>query len=356
MSQKVTLKELARLSGTSIATVSRVLNNSELVSEEARASINNAIAQTGYKRQGRLSVLSQLKKIVIIANDDVETPASFYNSILSGLKFEANRLSIDFELLLTSQITDFEQYHEYLSSFSGILLIGLENPLTLEYLRKHNLPVQIINGVDSKMQFSSISPDYEQGGYLAGRYFIELGLKQPKLVTVNLRHSIYQRQQGFMRAYHEAGIEFSIQDNVIDLLSVAKELDPSLHEAIINNSAGADFGASKLFPALIKQGYFEQVDSVFCICDMMAISLIQALKSHNINVPQDISIIGFDDLEVSKMITPNLTTIQVNYIDLAKQGLAMLIHRINHGTVSSVRSNLSVELIERNSVNKLCLI
>ena len=133
MSQKVTLKELARLSGTSIATVSRVLNNSELVSEEARASINNAIAQTGYKRQGRLSVLSQLKKIVIIANDDVETPASFYNSILSGLKFEANRLSIDFELLLTSQITDFEQYHEYLSSFSGILLIGLENPLTLEY-------------------------------------------------------------------------------------------------------------------------------------------------------------------------------------------------------------------------------
>lgn len=350
MSKKITLKELAKLSGTSIATVSRVLNNSESVSDEARNSINNAIAQTGYKRQNRLSVLSQLGKIAIIANDDVETPASFYNSILTGLKFEANRLSIEFELLLTSQITNFDKYHEHLSSFSGILLIGLENSHTLEYLRKHDLPVQIINGVDSNMQFSSISPDYEQGGYLAGQYFIQRKLQQPKLVTVNLRHSIYQRQQGFMRAYHDAGIEFSTQDQVIDLLSIAKELDSNLYHSIANNNAGADFGASQLFPVLIEQGYFDECDSVFCICDMIAISLIQSLKSHDIKVPEDISVTGFDDLEVSKLITPNLTTIQVNYIDLAKQGLAMLIHRINHGTVSSVRSNLSVELIERNSV------
>ncbi len=350
MSKKITLKDLATLSGTSIATVSRVLNNSESVSDEARININKAIAQTGYKRQNRLSVLSQLGKIAIIANDDVETPSTFYNAILSGLKFEANRLSIEFELLLTSQITNFDKYHEYLSSFSGILLIGLENPHTLEYLRQHDLPIQIINGVDASMQFSSISPDYEQGGFLAGQYFIRHHLKRPKLVTVNLRHSIYQRQQGFMRAYHDAEIEFSKKDQVIDLLKVAKEFDLDLYQSIANNTAGADFGASQLFPYLIEQGYFDDCDSIFCICDMMAISLIQSLKSHNIQVPQDISVIGFDDLEVSKIITPNLTTIRVNYIDLAKQGLAMLIHRINHGTVSSVRSNLSVELIERNSV------
>lgn len=350
MGKKVTLQELAKQSGTSIATVSRVLNNSELVSDETRNIINQAIEKTGYKKQKRLSVLSQLGKIAIIANDDVETPSSFYNAILSGLKFEANRLSIEFELLLTSQIANFDKYHQYLSSFDGILLIGLENPLTLEYLRKHNLPVQIINGVDSLMQFSSISPDYEQGGYLAGQYFLNRSLTKPKLLTANLRQSIYQRQQGFMRAYHEVGNELDLTHQIIDLLEVSKIISPKLHHKIMNNNAGADFGAVKLLPTLIENGYFDDCDSVFCICDMMAISLIQSLKSHGVRIPEDISVIGFDDLEVSKIITPNLTTIQINYIDLAKQGLAMLIHKINHGTVCSVRSNLSVELIERNSV------
>lgn len=350
MSQKTTLKELARLSGTSIATVSRVLNNADSVSDEARDAINTAIMQTGYKRQNRLSVLSQLGKIAVIANQDVETPSSFYNAILSGLKHEANRLSIEFELFLTHSATNLSKYHEYLSTFSGILLIGLENPSTLEYLKSHHLPIQIINGIDASMQFSSISPDYEQGGFLAGQYFIQRGMQRSKLVTANLRHSIYQRQQGFMRAFHQAGRDFSPKDQVIDLLSVARTLDAELHQNIANNTCGADFGASKIFPTLIEQGYFDSCDSVFCICDMMAISLIQALKSHGIQVPEDISVMGFDDLEVSKMITPNLTTIHINYIDLAKQGLAMLIHKINHRTLSSVRANLSVELIERNSV------
>ncbi|MCQ1061164.1 LacI family transcriptional regulator [Photobacterium sp. ZSDE20] len=350
MSKKVTLKELAKYSGTSIATVSRVLNNSEFVSNDTRESINRAIEQTGYKRQNRLAVLSQLRKIAIIANDDVETPSSFYNSILSGLKFEANRLSIDYELFLINQTDNFDKYHEYLSSFDGILLIGLENPLTLEHLKRHDLPVQIINGVDTNMLCSSISPDYEQGGYLAGQHFIKQSLIHPKIITVNLRHSIYQRQQGFMRAYHDIGADFSLDEQVIDLLDVAKNSDPKLFKMIKNNNAGANFSAHKLLPNLIERGYFDNCDSVFCICDMIAISLIQSLKNHGTRIPEDISVIGFDDLEISKMITPNLTTIHVNYIDLAKQGLAMLIHKINHGTLSSVRSNLSVELIERNSV------
>ncbi len=346
---KPTLENVAKLANTSIATVSRALNNSGYVSDDLKLKVEQAVKQLGYKRKAYKSLpLATLNKIVVITNDDFSNPNSFYYAVLSGLKFETERLDIDIEVVLIDSLSDSKETLE--NQFEGVdavILVGMEDPNILDTLKSLDKPVQIINGSDPSMQCSSISPDYEYGGYLAGQYLLEAGNRNNCIITVNLRQSLIDRQLGFQRAHRQIELYPERSCKVIDLIEYAKKHDSALYDKIIHGHAGGDFGAKYLLPKIIEEGLLDNIDGVFCICDLMAISLLQALKSKKIT---DISIIGFDDLPISSLVTPQLTTIRSNYYDLAKQGLAMLISKQAHSTISGIRSYMAVELIERNSV------
>lgn len=346
---KPTLENVAKLANTSIATVSRALNDSGYVSDDLKLKVEQAVKQLGYKRKVYKSLpLSTLSKIVVITNDDFSNPNSFYYAVLSGLKFEAERLEIDIEVVLIDSLGENkEALEEQFEGADAVILVGMENPSLLDVLKSLGKPVQIINGSDPSMQFSSISPDYEYGGYLAGQYLLEAGNRNNCIITVNFRQSLIDRQLGFQRAHRQIDIHPERSCKVIDLVEYAKKHDPILHDKIIRGDAGGDFGAKYLLPKIIDDGLLNNIDGVFCICDLMAISLMQTLKSKKM---ADISIIGFDDLPISSLVTPQLTTIRSNYYDLAKQGLAMLISKQAHSTISGIRSYMAVELIERNSV------
>lgn len=346
---KPTLENVAKLANTSIATVSRALNDSGYVSNELKLKVEQAVKQLGYKRKVYKSLtLSTLNKIVVITNDDFSNPNSFYYAVLSGLKFETERLDIEIEVVLIDSLSDSKESLE--NQFEGadaVILVGMENPAILDTLKALGKPVQIINGSDPSMQFSSISPDYEYGGYLAGQYLLKAGNRNNCIITVNFRQSLIDRQLGFQRAHRQLEFHPERSCKVIDLVEYAKKHDPVLYDKIIHSTAGGDFGAKYLLPKIIDEGLLDNIDGIFCICDLMAISLMQALKHKQVG---NKSIIGFDDLPISSLVTPQLTTVRSNYYDLAKQGLAMLISKQAHGTISGIRSYMAVELIERNSV------
>lgn len=351
MSSKSTISQVAERAETSIASVSRVINNAHNVSDELRRNVQSAIKALGYQRSSKFLITNCLGRLAVIANNDAADPNSFYNSIFEGLQYEAQRLMIEIELLLIGSLSaDNEELINQLSGFDAIILVGMDHPELLSVLGEMKVPIQVINGSDPSLVYSSISPDYEQGGYLAAKYFIKNNLLRAKIVTVNLRHSIYQRQQGFSRAFTESGFDFDESTQVIDLLKISKDHYPNIYQRIIDGESGGDFGSKKMLPKLIESGAFEDCDAVFCICDMIAINLMQCFKSKRISVPQDISIIGFDDLPLSPLITPALTSVRTNYYDLARHGLAMLINKMNLGTVSSIKASVAVEIIERESV------
>ena len=354
--EKTTLTTIAKISGVSKATVSRVLNNSAAVSEDIKLKVNQAVRQSGYtKKNTKLQISLTISKIIIISVDDITIPHSFYGEILEGLQTETRKLGIDLELILFSQIMNNETLADDLIRSQAVILIGMDNPWVLGQLKLLSIPTVIINGSDPEMKISSISPDYEFGGFLAANELIKNGHKKIKLMTVNIKHSIFQRSDGFSRAIELSGLKFDSSFNIIDLAKKAEELypDSDLHDRIVNNKAGLDFGAKEILPRLIDEGYFSDCTAVFCVCDMMAISLIDALRNKGINVPKDISIIGFDDLEISSMTSPKLTTIGTDYKILSKSAIHNLIETVNHKNNVAVRSNVAVHINRRDSIKNI---
>lgn len=346
---KPTLENIAKISNTSIATVSRALNGSGYVSQELKDKIDNAVKQIGYKKKIYNSA-SQfiLNRISVVTNDDFSNPNSFYYAILSGLKFECERLNIELNITLLSSLPHEKALlRKEFEDTDAVIIVGMENPSLLDELKDIGVTVQIINGSDPNMFFSSISPDYEHGGFIAAQFLINNGNHKNCIITANIRQSLQDRQLGFQRAHRQYSSSMYCQCRVIDLVEYAKKHDIELYQRIRSGEAGGDFGAKQLMPKIISEGLLNDTDGIFCVCDLMAISVQQSLKHANIT---DKSLVGFDDLPISSLVSPQLTTIRSNYFDLAKQGLAMLINKHAHGTISGIRAYMAVELIERESV------
>ncbi|GEA52118.1 LacI family transcriptional regulator [Vibrio inusitatus NBRC 102082] len=355
--KKTTLDDIAKLSGVSKTTVSRVLNSSSQVSDTIRQKVEAVLEDSGYqKKPQKMEFSLDFRKITIISDEeDVSTPSSFFSSIVDGLKHEANKLELQIEWILKNQIKTPSVLEERLNNSEAVIMLGMENYELLHQIQKHNLPVVIMNGVDQEMKVSSISPDYELGAYMATRELYKHNHRNIKIMTAEIKHSIYDRTDGFRRALLTSGLQFDYAKNVLDIVQRADEVDPSgrLQASIRSRSAGMDFGARQILPYLIEQGEFDDCTAVFCICDMMAISLIDELSARGIRVPEDISVIGFDDIEIASMTNPPLTTISTNYRTLAASTIHLLIQSARDKHSLPIRSNLGVELIERGSICNL---
>ncbi|WP_158262647.1 LacI family DNA-binding transcriptional regulator [Photobacterium sanctipauli] len=350
--KKITLDTLATLAGVSKATVSRVLNGNAFVSEDIKSKVQLVIAETGYKSKTKsLNFGLDIKKVTIISGDFLGNAHSFYNEILSGVKKESHRLALDLDMFLIKQKTTLEQIENKVSNSSAILLIGVDNKDVLGLIKKHNTPTVIINGNDFGMGISSISPDYTLGGQLVTNELIHLGHKKIKLVTSQHRYSLVQRTDGFRHALDLNQIPYDINTDVLDLSSYARDIlgNEALQKRIITGQAGMDFGASEILDHAVENGEFDGYSAVFCVCDMVAYALLDAFENHSIAVPEQKSVVGFDNLEMSTMTSPSLTTISTNFPDLAKAALHMLIKEINQTHAFTSRLSVGVSLIKRDS-------
>tara|TARA_R110001583_G_scaffold28426_2_gene100868 strand:- start:463 stop:1626 length:1164 start_codon:yes stop_codon:yes gene_type:complete len=355
--RKPTLDQIALLSGVSKATVSRVLNNNSLVKPDVVARVQKVIQELGYiKKRKSVDISLPFSKLTVICDDSAVASNTFYGNLLSELKQEASKLSIQLEMSMFNQLTSPSQANQKLSNIEALLILGNPNKDIVHLASKNNLPIVIINGLDPYMKTQSISPDYEFGGFMAADYLIKNGHTKIKILTANDRHSTFQRTDGFLRALTMSGIKYDKSDTVVDFINYVDKVESSRNlvgNALITNPSG-DFGAREILPLLIKEKVFDNCSAVFCICDMIALSLIEALSSVGIRVPEDISVIGFDNLAVGAISSPPLTTISTDYNKIAQTALNKLISSIsNTNKVTTTRSSVSVELIERNSVRRI---
>lgn len=321
-----TIKDVAKLAGVSPATVSIVLNNRpESISKETREAVHKAAAELQY-RPNLLAVSLVTKKTNTIALIIPDNTNLFFGSMSNAIEMATT--ARNYSLIYANTNNSFDMSLHYLRLFSDQLVDGIiiaqsefDNPEStikfVEAIRESHPPIVLVDRVSQDSDIDYVALDQFEGGYLATTHLINLGHKVIGCVSGYSRISTMQeRLRGYHFALEEAGITF----------------DPDLvYEGELQLETGID-----ALPYLLGKN----VTAVFAFNDMIAYGIYKESRSYNLEIPKDLSIIGFDDLAFSDIIAPPLTTMEQPINAIASAAVDRLIELINNPAQSVKESKV----------------
>lgn len=294
MAELPTLEDVARLSKTSRSTVSRVINNQDGVSEETREKVLTAIQELDYQpnRHARGLVTGHNAALGIIVPRTITHATSdpFFTPIMDGIYRVAHESGFAVMLwILESQVEGEwlrQQLRQSYQIDGAILVPSTTNKILYENLLERKLPCVTI-GRFPHQQEHYVDIDNQAGAELAVKHLINLGYKRIAMLTGRIEDASAQdRLNGYKRALRQAGCPL-IQSLIVD----AKY-----------EEAKAYYATRKLLQT--------NFDALFAANDSMAIGAMQALHEAGLRIPQDIAIVGFDDIPRASLTKPGLTTIR----------------------------------------------
>lgn len=333
-------EEIAKLANVSRSTVSRVVNNYKNVPNETREKVQKIIDEYGYTPNTSARTLAgKSNNIIGLFIADINTTNSNKKWIGTNSPYNAELLaqviaSCKRRGYLTlvntiSELSECEEMGQYFSNrllFGGIFIGFPYGTKELEELvrKGHNIVLidQLTEEDDLEHKIKLFNCDNVQGGYLATKYFIEKGFSYIAHITGDDRLSSIQRQQGYRKALEEHGVR------------VNKNL-------IVDGEYREDVAYLETLRLIDK----ERVDAIFVGNDIMALGVVRAIEERGLQVPDDISVIGFDNLESAEWINLELTTLEIPMVDIAEQSVGLLFSK-------EVGRHLMCQpqLIERKSV------
>lgn len=327
-SQRLRQRDIARAANVSISTVSRVLNNVDSISQHVRERVLRAAAELGYQSEGE-----KLKSIHLFA--DVRLADSpFYHNIMTGIEEECRRHDIALNYMVVEQgpgnhARVLEKVMQH--SADGLLFVAQDDRELLEQALSLNFRVVLVNAEHEGLPIDTFLPDNQVGPLLAVRYLIKRGHRAILHVTSLRRKTLRRRYEAYRRALAEAGIAYDPQ--------LVLELEEPFNMASV-------YQTMKTF--LAKQA--PTFTSIFCTNDLSAFGVARALQEVGLRVPQDISLVGYDDLPMSAFMSPPLTTVNVDCQALGTMAVQRLVERAVTPNLVPIRVELFSRLIERQSV------
>ncbi|ULL16952.1 LacI family transcriptional regulator [Paenibacillus sp. H1-7] len=347
MSDKpVTIYDIAQLVNASAATVSRVLSDSKYpVSSEMSEKIKAAAKELNYTPNmlGRQLKKNNSMSIGVII-PSISNP--FYADVVLGIEEIARKSG--YQVLLCNSHQNAKLEAEYLQTLlekqvKGVILSSISPKK--QWLNKYLAKGQRIISIDQKVnsrQVYQIGYDYQEGAYLACKHFIEMGHRRIAFLSAALnRPSRIQIYQGYKAALYEEGI--SPADHWIQI-----------SEDCENSSYGSTFefnNGKQLARRLLHAD--DRPTGVLCCNDLTAAGVIHELKHAGVDVPGQMSVIGFDNIELSQMLTPALTTVNLNKYEMGTIACQTLMELLEGTHVTEKEIMLQPELIERDSVTKV---
>ncbi|WP_334074410.1 MULTISPECIES: LacI family DNA-binding transcriptional regulator [Paenibacillus] len=342
--KSVTVYDIAKEANVSVATVSRVLNNTAPVKKETRERVKELIDK--YQFQPNALARSLIKKetgMIGIILPDITNP--FFPEVLSGFDREARKKGYTYFLCdtVSANADDAEQYvreSQYLNVLAekqvdGIVMLGgridLAKPgreLAEEVVEVgKRLPVLLINGRIPGAGLPRVANDERFGAEMATTHLIELGHRNIALVG-GYRHmsNTLQRTAGFTKTMERYGLQ------------VRKEW--VLHEGFSVDSGTEFMNRLLRLP--------NRPTAVFCLNDLVAIGVLKAAVKAGLKVPQDISIIGYDDIPFASYSIPELTTVSLRAHDLGVTA-AELLHKMITKSKVPKTTLIKPELVIRES-------
>ncbi|MFC1411977.1 LacI family DNA-binding transcriptional regulator [Streptacidiphilus sp. N1-12] len=326
-----TLDQVARLAGVSKGTVSRVLNNHHHVSAASRHAVESAIAELGYVPSVAARSLATQRRGAVVLAISSDDPALFANLFFAEVITGVNEVieSTDLELLLILAASDRgrERLARTLQSrgADGVMLLALrENDPLAKVAESGGVPV--VHGGRTSHPDSRwyVDADNRGGARQAVEHLVSLGRRNIATVTGPLDlHAGTARYLGYREALSLAGLP---------------------DHRVAHGEFGEAGGAAATRQLLAAH---PDLDALFVASDAMAVGALQVLREHGRRVPEDVAVVGFNDIAAARHTDPKLTTIRQPMVALGREMTRMLIHLINGQQVSPLI--LPTELVIRES-------
>lgn len=322
-----TLKDVAAETGLTVSTVSRVLNNRGYISEDTRGRVYEAMKKLNYQPNEVARSLSKQKSNTIgVIVPHIEHP--YFAKLISRLERAA--YDKDFKLFLFNSKDKEERENEYLemcksNRVAGIILCS--GTVEMQKFEGLNVPlVTIERFLDSGT--ASVECDNRQGGILAARHFKECGCEHILYLCgySDIGMPADDRQEGFREICDRLGMKYTFHSSTADKYNT---LD---YHSYIED-------ALKSFP---------EADGIFASSDVIAAQVIQVCSRMGIRIPQDMKLIGFDDVNIASLTTPSITTIHQPISEMAELAVS-LVKQAAEGKVVPNRTVLPVSLIKRET-------
>ncbi len=339
LERRPTIKDVARQAGLSLSTVSLVMNQSGYVSDETRIRVLDVVKELGYhpSRVARGLASKTSGNIGFILSDDHFSSAEpFYTRIFLGSEFEAR--NHNFYILLTTvsgKNGSVGTIPRFLleGNVDGVLIAGKISVKLVEYIERLGLPLVLIDYELPGKRFSSVLIDNRKGAHLAVQHLAHLGHNRIAFIAGDIRHpSIAERLKAYQETLQELGLPLD------ERLVVTSEPDTRME----NGNAAAI--------TLFAQGGDLMV--VFAANDAMAIGCMQYAKKRGLRIPEDLAIVGFDDIESATHVEPPLTTVRVFKEEMGTLAMQRMVSAVKSKTKTIVNTYVPVELIVRSSTQK----
>jgi len=332
---KTTLSDIAKKANVSKMTVSRVLSGKGHVAPETYKRIKKIIDEEGYQPNWIARSLASRQSMilgVIIPKIENIFLDNYIAQILSGVTDVA--LQNNYRILLCPVDPKSNQDSEYMNLARSKLMDGLillktkiKDP-KIDVLADSGFPFLLINHKIYSKNINFVDSKNIQGARLAVHHLYEKGHKDIAFVAGSMDETnARDRLKGFRDALNEFGL--ACPENWIIYGDFNKETAYRKSEK---------FFQTKKRPT-----------AIFCSDDYMAIGIIQRIKEYGLEIPQDIAVIGFDDIELAAYVKPTLTTIRQPIYELGKSGAQILLNIIKERQSIPVHKLLNVELIKRDS-------
>ncbi|WP_106767316.1 LacI family DNA-binding transcriptional regulator [Paenibacillus faecalis] len=330
-----TIKDVAKLAGVALSTASYALSGDSRVSAKTRAKVLEAARQLNYRKNGFAMDLkrSRTNTIALILTD---LSGPYYSELIRSVQEVA--LDNGYDLIACSSVggrdsTAVKFLREKRTDGAIILAPNIRDEVLIETAGPR-FPIVIMDRKISSEYLVNVLVDGEQGGYTATRYLIESGHRSIAYISgPNDSYDSQLRYQGYLRALSEAGLE-----------------EQSKWRLSGNFVREGGYNATKM---MIVQGSLPE--AVFYGNDEMAIGGLKAFEESGISVPEDISVIGFDDIQIAEYVSPPLTTIRQPKSEAGSLA-AHLLFQILSGEEVKREYMLTTEMVERSSVKNISVI
>lgn len=336
---RVTLKDVAELAGVSAATVSYVQNGKRRISEATKTRVMDAIKKLDYvpdlNARGLSMRDSKLIGVVVPQTEPGERlmfQNGFYGEVLGSIEYYARRHS--YHILISA--TDANESYLTLAkqrNLDGIIVIGMYPDEFYHQMKKTQIPIVLIDSYCNDHYYHNIRIDDAYGSYLATKYLLDMGHKDIAFFAGQIKENgvMKKRLLGYQQALEEFGVPFRKK---------------YLFEGQIDYENGVAMSQRLIASGLPTTG-------IVAAADILAIGVMKGLFEAGKSVPEDYSIVGFDDLEISRYLTPGLTTVKQQISLKGQKAVELLLKHIEDQTLPKQEEVLPLELVERGSVKRV---
>lgn len=322
----ITLKMVAERAEVSVNTASRAINNKPDINDETKKRVLKVAQELGYVRNAT-AVALRTKKTRTLGVVIADNRNPFYAEVLNGIEEAAREKN--YHIILANTQRDYQKEEEAINLLlakrvDGLLITPVQDRNDdIKNLIEANIPFVIVGRDFKNIEVDAVYNDEVKGGFLATKYLIKKGHKRIALINGFLHKSPARgRLEGYKKALKEYGIPFD--DSLVSVGDIDVKDGYERTKQLLEK--GLNFTA------------------IFAYNDMMAFGAMRAIKEKGLRIPEDIGLVGYDDIPFSSLISPSLTTIRLKKQELGVESLKLLLSRINVSRKKTKKIMLDVEL------------